>query len=155
MPSPKSDAIRMRHMLDACRKALLFTENKSRSDLDSNEKLALALVRLVEIIGEAASKITPDVQQRFSSIPWREITGTRNRLIHGYDQVNLSFAPLPPSIRAEAAACRTRILPRSDDFERYRFVWIRAFMAVIVKDTDSFQKFQEDSLGGGSETTGQ
>jgi len=112
MPSPKSDAIRMRHMLDACRKALLFTENKSRSDLDSDEKLALALVRLVEIIGEAASKITPDVQQRFSSIPWREITGTRNRLIHGYDQVNLDILwrivadDLPPLVGVLDAAIR-------------------------------------------------
>ena len=112
MPSPKSDAIRMRHMLDACRKALLFTENKSRSDLDSDEKLALALVRIVEIIGEAASKITPDVQQQFSSIPWREITGTRNRLIHGYDQVNLDILwrivadDLPPLVGVLDAAIR-------------------------------------------------
>ncbi len=80
---PKSDAIRMRHMLDAAAKALLFIKNKSSSDLYADEKLELALVRLVEIIGEAAAKITPGVKQKFSAIPWNAIIGTRNRLIHG------------------------------------------------------------------------
>ena len=61
-------------MLDAARKALLFTEKKSRADIDNDEKLALALVRLVEIIGEAGSNVTPDVQKRFASIPWKAIT---------------------------------------------------------------------------------
>lgn len=85
---PKSDAIRMRHMLDAAHKAILFTKDKSQSDLDTDEKLELALVRLVEIIGEAATNITRKVKEEFPSVPWNSIIGTRNRLIHGYDQVN-------------------------------------------------------------------
>jgi len=91
MPPPKSNAIRLRHMLDAARKALQFTAEKSPTDLQTDEKLTLALVRLIEIIGEAAVKVTPDIQARFAAIPWREIIGTRNRLIHGYDQVNLEI----------------------------------------------------------------
>jgi uncharacterized protein with HEPN domain len=78
-------------MLDAARKALQFTSAKSPSDLQSDEKLTLALIRLIEILGEAAAKVTPGVQNEFPSIPWREIIGTRNRLIHGYDQVNLEI----------------------------------------------------------------
>jgi uncharacterized protein with HEPN domain len=72
--------------------------------LDTDEKLSLALVRLLEIIGEAAAKVTPETQNRYPSLPWKRITGTRNRLIHGYDQVNLDIlwqiitADLPPLV---------------------------------------------------------
>jgi len=78
----KSDVIRLRHMLDAADKARSFTEGKARLDLDRDEKLALAHVRLIEVIGEAAAKVSAEVQERNSTIPWKEIVGTRNRLIH-------------------------------------------------------------------------
>jgi uncharacterized protein with HEPN domain len=102
MPRIKSNVIRLRHMLDACQKALRFTRGKLRKDLDDDEQLTLALVRLIEILGEAAAKVTPDVQVRYTSIPWKEIIGTRNRLIHGYEDVNLDIlwqiisSDLPP-----------------------------------------------------------
>jgi len=89
MPGRKSDLIRFRHIHDAARKALLFTKNKSLDEITADEKLTLALQRLLEIIGEAASQVTPEIQSRFPSIPWREIIGTRNRLIHGYDEVKM------------------------------------------------------------------
>jgi len=63
------------------------------------------LVRLVEILGEAAVKVTSDVQQRYYDIPWRQIIGTRNRLIHGYEDENLDILwqiithDLPPLIK--------------------------------------------------------
>lgn len=85
----KSDIIRIRHMLDASHKATGFVEGHVRSDLDQDEKLSLALVRLIEIIGEAAAKVSPEVQARHSQIPWKDIVGTRNRLIHGYEDVDL------------------------------------------------------------------
>jgi len=87
MPT-KSDIIRLRHMLEAADKAKAFTDGKARQDLDRDEKLALALVRLIEIIGEAAAKVSVYVQGRHTSIPWKEIVGTRNRLIHGYEDVD-------------------------------------------------------------------
>lgn len=105
MSVQKRDLIRMRHMLDAAVKAISFVAGKNRVDLETDEKLALALVRLVEIIGEAASKVTPDVQTLHSGIAWRDIIGTRNRLIHGYDDVNLDIlwqivsSDLPPLIQ--------------------------------------------------------
>ncbi len=85
------DIVRMRHMLDAATKAVSFVAGKSRTDLDTDEKLALALVRLVEIIGEAASKVSTETQNQFAMIEWRDIIGTRNRLIHAYDSVNLDI----------------------------------------------------------------
>jgi uncharacterized protein with HEPN domain len=54
MADRKSDTIRIHHMADAARKAVLFTQSKSRTDLDTDEQLPLALVRLIEIIGEAS-----------------------------------------------------------------------------------------------------
>jgi uncharacterized protein with HEPN domain len=91
MSKSKSDAIRIRHMLDAVNKALQFTKDKSREDLSNDELLSLALVRLLEVLGEAAAKISIDITDKYSSVPWREIIGTRNRLIHGYDDVNLDI----------------------------------------------------------------
>jgi uncharacterized protein with HEPN domain len=91
MPTAKSDVIRMRHMLDAAMKAIRFCSGKTRVDLTTDEQLTLALVRLIEILGEAAVKVTVEVQQRYSIIPWRQIVGTRNRLIHGYEDVNLDI----------------------------------------------------------------
>lgn len=89
--SAKSDLIRLRHMLGATEKALKFTSGKNRTDLDQEEQLSLALVRLLEVIGEAAAKVTIDCQTRNTPIPWKEIIGTRNRLIHGYEEVDLDI----------------------------------------------------------------
>jgi uncharacterized protein with HEPN domain len=90
MPT-KSDVVRLRHMLDAAEKAIRFTRGKKRQDLDSDEQLSLAVVRLIEIAGEAAAKISADVQSRNPSIPWKDVIGTRNRLIHGYEEVDLDI----------------------------------------------------------------
>ena len=51
--------------------------------------LTFALIRCVEIIGEAASRITPEFRERYSDVPWGDIIGMRNRLIHAYYDVNL------------------------------------------------------------------
>ena len=98
------DSVRLRHMLDAARKAVQFSQSRSRSDLDANEMLALALVRLLEIIGEAASGVSTDVRERCPEIPWSQVVSTRNRLIHGYYDIDLSIVwaivthDLPPLI---------------------------------------------------------
>jgi len=89
--SKAEDIVRLRHMFDAARKAVLLTKNIFRNDLDKDEKLALALVRLLEIIGEAAKNISGDFQQNHLDIPWREIAGTRNHLIHGYFDIDLDI----------------------------------------------------------------
>ena len=98
------DIVRLRHMLDAARKAVEFTEGYGRTDLDKDEKLALSLVRLLEILGEAAKNVSEQCRQEYPAIPWRQIAGTRNRLIHGYFDIDLDVvwkivsADLPPLI---------------------------------------------------------
>jgi uncharacterized protein with HEPN domain len=75
-------------MLDHGREALVHVHGKSRKDLEADRLRHLAVVHLVEIIGEAASRVSPAVQSEYPDIPWREIVGTRNRLIHGYDNID-------------------------------------------------------------------
>jgi uncharacterized protein with HEPN domain len=78
-------------MLDAAEKALRFVKGRTRTDLDNDEMLSLAVVRLLEILGEAARHVTSDLQRSRPDIPWRQIAGTRDRLIHGYDEVDLDI----------------------------------------------------------------
>ena len=83
------DGIRLRHMLDHALEAVELTRGRQRDDLKRDRVLQLALVRLVEIIGEAATRVSQEGQQRWPSIPWQQARGMRNRLIHGYDVVDL------------------------------------------------------------------
>lgn len=83
------DTLRPGHMREAARKALFFAKGKSRADLDHEEMLCLALVRLLEILGEAAARVSKETSNRLTGIPWPKIVGMRNRLVHGYDQVDL------------------------------------------------------------------
>jgi len=89
--SEAEDRVRLRHMLDAAQKAVEFTENCSRIDLDNDEKLTLSIVRLLEILGKAAKNVSQECRQEHPSIQWREIAGTRDRLIHGYFDVDLNI----------------------------------------------------------------
>jgi uncharacterized protein with HEPN domain len=85
------DLVRLRHMLDHAREAVGLVQGKSRSDLDSDRLLGLALVRLMEIIGEAANRVSLEYKSRHPSIPWSQIISFRNRLIHGYDAVDMDI----------------------------------------------------------------
>lgn len=83
------DRIRIRHMLEAVKEALAFTIDKSREDLENNRMLTLAIIKELEIIGEAASKLTPEFKAGLPHIPWTDIVGMRNRLTHGYFDIDL------------------------------------------------------------------
>jgi uncharacterized protein with HEPN domain len=83
--------VTLRQMRDHGREALEMVRGRSRSDLDSDRMRALALVRLLEVVGEAAVRVPAEDRARFSGIPWPQIIGLRNRLIHGYDEVDLDI----------------------------------------------------------------
>ena len=85
----RSDKIRLQHMIDAADEALKFAENKTIDDFRNNRMLVLSIVKDIEIIGEAASKISSPTLERFDKIPWKDIIGMRNRLIHGYFDVDI------------------------------------------------------------------
>ena len=96
------DITRLKHMLEAAQKAMYFTQDRSRRDLDADEVLTLAMVRLLEIVGEAARNISDSIKDKYPAVPWKPIAGTRDRLIHGYFDVDLDIvwqiitADLPP-----------------------------------------------------------
>jgi uncharacterized protein with HEPN domain len=84
----RDDAVLVRHILDAAQEAINMAKDNRREDLDTDRKLNLSLVRLLEIIGEAAKGISPDFRQKHPDLPWRKIVGMRDRLIHGYFDIN-------------------------------------------------------------------
>lgn len=104
--SKHDDRISMLHMRDYAQKALAMAKGRQRLELDSDEMLQLALTRAVEVVGEAAARVSEIARSRHADIPWRDIMGMRNRLIHGYDAVDLNLlwdtvtTDLPPLIEA-------------------------------------------------------
>lgn len=86
--SRRDDATRLWQMLEYALEAFEMSQGRQRSDLDSDRMFELAITRLLEIAGEAASKTSPATQSAFPEIQWRPIIGLRNRLIHGYDSVD-------------------------------------------------------------------
>jgi uncharacterized protein with HEPN domain len=99
-----NDMIRLRHVLDHAKEALDLIAGKDRTELKHNRVLELALIRLVEIVGEASAKVSSESQAKYPLIPWPQVIGMRNRLIHGYDSVDLDVlwdtieVDLPPLI---------------------------------------------------------
>lgn len=88
---PSPDAVRLRHMLDAAREAVSFVQGMDAQAFAETRVVQLAVVRLVEIIGEAAANLTPAFQQKHPEIPWPQIISMRNRLIHAYFDVNITL----------------------------------------------------------------
>lgn len=83
------DETRLRDMLDAARKAQEFIADKSRERIHTDDMLAFAVVRAIEITGEAASRVSQETRDTLPQIEWRAIIGMRNRIIHDYVSVNL------------------------------------------------------------------
>lgn len=79
-----SDRIRLRHMLDAAGEAVSFVANRTMDDLSCDRMFLLAAVKEIEIIGEAASRISEETKSRIPAVPWPKVIGIRNRLIHAY-----------------------------------------------------------------------
>lgn len=78
----------MQHMLDAAEAAMRFVEGRDRADLDREQVLLFALVRAIEIIGEAATKVSPSTRTALPAIPWSLIVAMRHRLVHAYFDIN-------------------------------------------------------------------
>jgi uncharacterized protein with HEPN domain len=91
-------------MLDHAREAIEMLGSMDRDALKKDRVVQLALTRLVEVIGEAAGRVSEPTCDKNSQIPWPQIIGMRNRLAHGYDVVDLNLlwdtivTDLPPLI---------------------------------------------------------
>ena len=85
----RDDGIRLRHMLDAAHEVIAFAQDRTRVDLNHDRQLVLALVKDIEIIGEAAYQISPATRESLPDVPWKDIIGMRHRLVHACFDINL------------------------------------------------------------------
>jgi uncharacterized protein with HEPN domain len=85
---PPDDRVRILHMIEAAETVAGFIADRDRSALDQDRMLLFALVRAIEIVGEAASKVSADTRLGAPAVPWGQITAMRNRLVHAYFDID-------------------------------------------------------------------
>lgn len=104
--SKHDDQVSLKDMLSHAREAVELLGDTSRQEFESERVIQLALTRLVEIVGEAANRVSAARKQNHPEIPWPQIVGMRNRLVHGYDVIDWDLlwytvrTDLPPLIAA-------------------------------------------------------
>ena len=104
--SRHDDLVRLKHMRDYAREALAIAGGNTLESFTADRMAQLALMHLVDIVGEAASRVSTDTKEAIPAIPWPKVIGTRNRIVHGYDNMNLPLLwetvqfSLPPLIAA-------------------------------------------------------
>ena len=82
------DRVWLQHLADALDSAIRFAKGRERTDVDSDEMLLFALVRAIEIAGEAASRISAETRAELLDVPWASLVGIRNRLVHAYFDID-------------------------------------------------------------------
>ncbi len=106
MKSPRSSRDHLQDILAEARKALGFVAGMSAAEFRADEKTAYAVVRALEVMGEATKHVPPDIRERHPELPWRAMAGIRDKLIHDYVNVNLEVVwrtvteDLPPLLPA-------------------------------------------------------
>jgi uncharacterized protein with HEPN domain len=104
------DRVRLQHMVDAAEAAAQFVAGRRRTDLDTDRMLLFALVRSIEIIGEAASKVTEQTRSVTPELPWKAIVGMRNRLIHAYFDIDADILWVAATVEVPDLHKRLRVL---------------------------------------------
>ena len=89
--SRRDDTLRLQDMLAAARDACSFVMGRSVADLSQDKQLKLALLKSVEMIGEAASRVGEETRAKHPALPWQDMVGMRNRLVHVYFDIDLSL----------------------------------------------------------------
>jgi uncharacterized protein with HEPN domain len=104
--SMRDDTVSLKDMLTHAREAVVLLGDTSREDIWKRRMQQLALVQLIEIVGEAANRVTDDTRKAYAEVPWPRIIGMRNRLVHAYDVIDYDLLwdtitdDLPPLIAA-------------------------------------------------------
>jgi uncharacterized protein with HEPN domain len=112
----KDDLLYFGHMLDAARGARAAIDGVSRETFDADENLRLAQAHRIQIIGEAARRVSPAGRQAHREIPWHQITGMRHRIVHDY--VNIRHSIVWEVVTRDLPALITaleKFVPRLDD----------------------------------------
>ena len=88
--SPTSDRVYLESMLDAISRIRRYVGRRRRAAFLAEPLLQDAVIRNIEVVGEAAGRVSREFTSRDPAIPWSDIAGMRHRLIHGYLSVNLN-----------------------------------------------------------------
>jgi uncharacterized protein with HEPN domain len=88
MRGPIRDRERLEHIIAAIDRIIRYTSDKSYEDLVADDMMYYAVVKNIEIIGEAANMLTPQFQQTNSETPWKMVKGMRNYIVHEYFQID-------------------------------------------------------------------
>lgn len=88
---PDSVETRLRHMIEASHEAVGYVEGLSREAFNAQRPLQHSVVRCIEVIGEAASRLSPELRKAHPEVPWQDMIGMRNRLIHAYFDIDLDL----------------------------------------------------------------
>lgn len=102
----REDRVLILDMIDEAENVARFIAGRVRKDLDTDRMLSHALVRAIEVMGEAAGKVSSETRAATPEIPWKTIVAMRNRLIHGYATID------PDVVRATATPDVPSILPQ-------------------------------------------
>ena len=101
-----NDSVYIRHILDAAHKVTLLVKRGGRELYDSDFAIADAVVRELLVVGEAARNISAEYKQKYSSVPWKDVIGMRDWLVHGYSEIdwdkvwNTAITDIPELISA-------------------------------------------------------
>ena len=104
------DRVRLAHMIDAAETIAGFIIGRECADLDVDRMLLFAVVHAVEVIGEAATKMTDETRLAAPDIPWSAIIGMRNRLIHGYFEIDTGIVWKTVSVEIPALLPKLKVL---------------------------------------------
>jgi uncharacterized protein with HEPN domain len=111
---PPDDRIRVLHMIEAAETVESFIAGRVRGDLDTDRMLLFALVRAIEIIGEAASALSAETRAAADAVPWTQIIAMRNRLIHAYFDIdrNILWRTASQEVPALLSLLRSLVVDR-------------------------------------------
>lgn len=84
MPDDNNNAIYLGHMLDTSRKIVSKLTNVERAEYDNDENFRLALTHLLQVVGEAASRVSREYRTAHPQIEWAAIIGMRQKVVHDY-----------------------------------------------------------------------
>jgi len=91
MRAPEADRVRLIHILEAIRELEANARNISEEQLDSDAMLRYGVVKLIEVIGEAANMLTKELRLAYPEVPWSLVIGMRHRLVHDYFRIDTAI----------------------------------------------------------------
>ena len=83
------DLTRLRHILDAAREAISYVEDIRLEEFEGNRPLQHAIIRCIEIVGEASSRLSRQLREANPEVPWAAMIGMRNRIVHAYHDIDI------------------------------------------------------------------